>query len=118
MRNLLIAALIAALLSGCAPTLSLEPMPLYDAAEVNSQWEPVIVLESIYRSFLDIRMVRGPTPIEQQQLESALDRYTYWLSVAKVYLFHSQWSKATPALEQAKDGLTDAYRVLEGLSGI
>lgn len=114
-------AVLGVFLVGCS-TYNLEKMPRYDIKESYDRYDRISEAENQYYTvgIIAHEVVQGAKKIDPRDAKTyqmEVDKYVWWISVAKIQLFYGQYEqsnksvdKAEQALEKVKSVLMDIYK--------
>lgn len=87
-------------------------MPSYNAETVNAHYSTILEHEAMYYQLMSL-MAAGYIPENRTtQASTALDKYIYWSSIAKIHVFHGRWKESDEASAKARDGLDQIIKIL------
>ena len=114
-RKFVICSLLALSLwgfSACSAPIQGD-MPSYNAETVNTHYSTILEHEAMYFQIMSL-MAAGYVPEGKGvQASTALDKYIYWSSIAKIHVFHGRWKESDEASAKARDGLDQIITILK-----
>ena len=105
---------VALFLASCAIQYDFSQMPKYDMAEAISHYYSITDSEIYYLSLNQVvtRLENLGIFVDKEKLYPSVDIYLYWSSVARIQLFHGDYTESDQSLKKAIIGLDQLKALL------
>lgn len=92
-------------------------MPKYDMAEATENYDAISNAEQYHEKILYVYGVLlskelKPNPKESTDIVKGLDKYLYWISVARIQLFNGEYETSNTSANKAFKGLEEVKNIL------